>query len=136
MTKRLFQEEMALLEDSDTFVLKGRVERVVGLTAELADFSAPVGAVCRIETAEGEAVEGEVVGFKSNKAVMMPYGNTQGFKAGDWVREIAPIVGGGGGGKPQMAHAGGKQPDKLPEALVAAGEWIKDKLGGRTGKRQ
>jgi len=52
-----------------------------------------------------------------------------GAKAGDWVREIAPIVAGGGGGKPQMAQAGGKQPDKLPEALAQAGDWIAAKLG-------
>ncbi len=51
-------------------------------------------------------------------------------KAGDWVREIAPLVGGGGGGKPQLAQAGGKLPDKLPDALVKAGEWIRAKLGG------
>jgi alanyl-tRNA synthetase len=40
--------------------------------------------------------------------------------AGDWVREIAPIVGGGGGGKPRLAQAGGKQPEKLSEALAGA----------------
>jgi len=55
---------------------------------------------------------------------------SSGVKAGDWVRDIAPIVGGGGGGKPQMAQAGGKDPDKLPEALAQAEEWIKAKLGG------
>jgi alanyl-tRNA synthetase len=52
-----------------------------------------------------------------------------GLKAGDWVREISPIVGGGGGGKPQMAQAGGKDPAKLAEALAAAKEWAKAKLG-------
>ena len=50
------------------------------------------------------------------------------LKAGDWVRQIAPIVGGGGGGKPQMAQAGGKDPAKLGEALQAASEWAKAKL--------
>src|SRR5204862_6109510 len=44
--------------------------------------------------------------------------------AGDVVREIAPIVGGGGGGRPTMARAGGKEPDKLPEALARARELI------------
>ena len=53
----------------------------------------------------------------------------KGLKAGDWVRQIAPLVGGGGGGKPTMAQAGGKEPAKLPEALKAAGEWAKGKLG-------
>jgi alanyl-tRNA synthetase len=44
----------------------------------------------------------------------------KGLKAGDWVRETAKVAGGGGGGRPQMAQAGGKDPAKLPEALRAA----------------
>ncbi len=44
----------------------------------------------------------------------------RGCSAGDWVKQIAPLVGGGGGGKPDMAQAGGKQPEKLPEALQQA----------------
>jgi alanyl-tRNA synthetase len=44
--------------------------------------------------------------------------------AGDIVKEIAPIVGGGGGGRPNMARAGGKDPEKLPEALERARELI------------
>jgi alanyl-tRNA synthetase len=53
----------------------------------------------------------------------------KGLKAGDVVREIAPIVGGGGGGKPQMAQAGGKNPDNIPQALDKAREIITSKLG-------
>ena len=45
-------------------------------------------------------------------------------KAGDIIKEIAPIVGGGGGGRPQMAQAGGKDPAKLPDALEKAKEMI------------
>ena len=52
----------------------------------------------------------------------------QGVKAGDIVKEIAPIVDGGGGGKPQMAQAGGKNPANLAEALKKAAEVIKEKL--------
>src|SRR6185503_9443108 len=39
------------------------------------------------------------------------------LKAGQIVKEIAPIVGGGGGGRPDFAEAGGKQPDKIDEML-------------------
>ena len=42
------------------------------------------------------------------------------MKAGDVVRVAAEIVGGGGGGRDTMAQAGGRHPDKLPEALAAA----------------
>jgi alanyl-tRNA synthetase len=44
----------------------------------------------------------------------------KGLKAGDWIREAAKVAGGGGGGRPQMAQAGGKDPAKLGEALEAA----------------
>ncbi|HET6623650.1 MAG TPA: DHHA1 domain-containing protein, partial [Gaiellaceae bacterium] len=40
--------------------------------------------------------------------------------AADVVRQAAAIVGGGGGGRPTMARAGGKDPEKLPEALAEA----------------
>jgi alanyl-tRNA synthetase len=40
--------------------------------------------------------------------------------ASDVVREAAAIVGGGGGGRPTMARAGGKDPEKLPDALAEA----------------
>ena len=52
----------------------------------------------------------------------------KGLRAGDIVKEIAPIVGGAGGGKPQMAQAGGKKSENLPQALQRAIEFIKQKL--------
>lgn len=45
---------------------------------------------------------------------------TSKVKAGDIIREIAPIVGGRGGGKSDMAEGGGTEPDKLAEAINAA----------------
>ena len=44
----------------------------------------------------------------------------EGFDAVAWVRATAKVVGGGGGGRPDMAQAGGKLPDKIPEALNVA----------------
>jgi alanyl-tRNA synthetase len=54
----------------------------------------------------------------------------KGVKAGDIVKEIAPIVDGGGGGRDQMAQAGGKNPQKINEALAKAAELIKQRLAG------
>jgi alanyl-tRNA synthetase len=54
---------------------------------------------------------------------------TQKIKAGQVVKEIAPIVGGGGGGRPDFAEAGGKQPEKIDEMLAAA-EGVVRKLVG------
>jgi alanyl-tRNA synthetase len=44
---------------------------------------------------------------------------TSRIKAGQIVKEIAPIVGGGGGGRPDFAEAGGKHPEKIDEMLEA-----------------
>jgi len=49
-----------------------------------------------------------------------------GFNAGNILKEIAPIVGGGGGGRPEMAQAGGKNPEKLELALKKALEYIQE----------
>ena len=53
----------------------------------------------------------------------------KGLHAGNWLKEVAPIVGGGGGGRPDMAQAGGKDPAKIDEALARAVEVAKMKLG-------
>ena len=47
-------------------------------------------------------------------------------KAGEWIKNIAPILGGGGGGRPDFAQAGGKDVTKLPEAKSASLEYIKN----------
>lgn len=52
----------------------------------------------------------------------------KGLKAGDWVKHTAPVVGGGGGGRPDMAQAGGKDASKLAEALDAARTFANEKL--------
>lgn len=57
-----------------------------------------------------------------------PAAQAKGIHAGKLVGSIAKIAGGGGGGKPDKAQAGGKDPAKLPDALAAAREWIAQAL--------
>ena len=45
-------------------------------------------------------------------------------KAGDLIKTIAPIVGGGGGGRPNLAQAGGKNPAGIPDALSEVAKWL------------
>jgi len=52
----------------------------------------------------------------------------RGLSAVDLIREIAPIVGGGGGGRPTMARAGGKDPGQLATAIAAAETAIRERL--------
>ncbi|BDQ50348.1 alanine--tRNA ligase [Enterococcus faecalis] len=50
--------------------------------------------------------------------------NGKGLKAGDLIKAIAPKVGGGGGGRPDMAHAGGKNPAGIADALAEVENWL------------
>ena len=54
---------------------------------------------------------------------------TKRVPAGQVIRELAPIIGGRGGGKPDMAEGGGNQPEKLSEALQASYGVIERMLG-------
>ena len=54
----------------------------------------------------------------------------RGAKAGDVVRAAAQVAGGGGGGRDTMAQAGGRDPEKLPDALAAARVAIDKALAG------
>lgn len=49
----------------------------------------------------------------------------QGFHAGNLLKEIAPVVEGGGGGRANIAQAGGKKPQNIPQALAEVEEYIK-----------
>ncbi|MBM7651739.1 alanine--tRNA ligase [Neobacillus cucumis] len=49
----------------------------------------------------------------------------KGYHAGKLIKEVASRCGGGGGGRPDMAQAGGKDPEKLDTALQFVAEWVK-----------
>ncbi len=70
-------------------------------------------------------VLGAAMDDKVNFVVSVPQDLVQkGFHAGKLVKEIAAVCGGGGGGRPDMAQAGGKDASKLGEALVKAEELV------------
>ena len=53
---------------------------------------------------------------------------SKGLNASDWVKHAAKLVDGGGGGRPDMAQAGGKIPGKIPEALEAGKQFMQGAL--------
>ncbi|KRK45403.1 alanine--tRNA ligase [Dellaglioa algida] len=53
-------------------------------------------------------------------------GIKSGLKAGDLIKTIAPFVGGGGGGRPDLAQAGGKNPAGLGDAIKEATNWLEN----------
>ena len=78
---------------------------------------------------EGVVVLASVVGGKvSLLAMVTEQAQKAGAHAGNLIKGMAAIVGGGGGGRPNMAQAGGKNPDKVPEALEAAANILADQI--------
>jgi len=57
-------------------------------------------------------------------AAVTPDKVNEGIKAGDLIKAIAPKVGGGGGGRPDLAQAGGKKPEGIPQALEEVRHWL------------
>ena len=81
---------------------------------------------------QGQAPAAVVLGSRENGNVHLVANFEDGvaklISAGAVIKEIAPIVGGGGGGRPTMARAGGKDPEKLGDALERARELLTDAL--------
>jgi flagellum-specific ATP synthase len=63
----------------------GSVVQTIGLTAAVADFPAPVGALVSIEKQSGEGVEAEVIGFRDKHTLVMPLSNLEGIRRGSRV---------------------------------------------------
>jgi alanyl-tRNA synthetase len=77
----------------------------------------------------GVAVLGGSIGGKAALLAIVSKDLTRRIKAGDLVNRIAAVVGGKGGGRPDMAQAGGPMVDKLGEALAKVPEAVRDLLG-------
>ncbi|RXJ91235.1 alanine--tRNA ligase [Arcobacter sp. CECT 8983] len=65
---------------------------------------------------------------KGEKVMLVAGSKNTNIKAGDWIKAVAPIVGGGGGGRPDFAQAGGKDVSKINEAKEAALNFAKENL--------
>lgn len=85
--------------------------------------------MARDHLTNGVVILGAVTNGKVNFVAMATKeAITKKMHAGNIVKEAAKVAGGGGGGRPDMAQAGGKNPDKLEEALQAAENVIKKQL--------
>lgn len=128
------QGKLGRLEAAD---LAGKAKTVGGVTllaarVNAAGMDALRNVADELKAKLGSAVLalGSVDGDKVNLvAAVTPDLTGRGLHAGKLVKEIAAICGGGGGGKPELAQAGGKDPAKLGEALEAAERLVLAQLG-------
>ncbi len=77
---------LAMLDETATIAVRGRVTRVNGLAVQVAQLPAPIGAAVRVATDGGRAaLRGEVVGFQGDQSTVMLYGSASGVRPGDAV---------------------------------------------------
>jgi len=112
-----------LVQVSDAYVLAARVDvQNVDQLREMADWF-------RDRVKSGVAVLGAI---NNGKPIIVATVTddliARGVKAGDLVREVARVVGGSGGGRPNMAQAGGRDPEKLGEALAIVKSMVETAL--------
>ena len=98
--------------------------KAVAAQVEVADMDEMLSISDRVKQSLGDGAAVVLGAAIDGKALLVanlgPDAMAAGLSAGSIIREVAPIVGGGGGGKDQMARAGGKDPARLPDALEAA----------------
>lgn len=108
---RYFDKEIKIKEIKGVSVL---VQKVEGLSAEelrnLADH-------LKQKIGRGVVILGEPIDGKALLVVSVTKDLATKIAANELIRKIAPLIGGGGGGRPDFAQAGGKNPDGLDQAL-------------------
>lgn len=108
-----------IVEAGGTKLLAARVE------AGSMDMLRTLADELKVKVPDAVLVLGAAMDDKVNFVVAVPQEQVKrGIHAGKLVKEVAAVCGGGGGGRPDMAQAGGKDVSKLEEALKVAEEWI------------
>lgn len=133
--KELENLQTKLAQYESTGILD-QVKEIDGVKALIAQVNVPdidalrnMGDMLRDKLVSGVVVLGAEIEGKVNLLTMATKDLLdKGVHAGNIIREAAKEVGGGGGGRPDMAQAGGKDPSKIKEALEKAFEVIKSQI--------
>lgn len=78
-------EYVSLIRRTDVIRQYGKVSQVVGLTIESTGPNAEIGEICYIYPQRGHPIEAEVVGFREDKVLLMPFGDLAQIRPGSWV---------------------------------------------------
>ncbi|WP_323678774.1 alanine--tRNA ligase [Exiguobacterium indicum] len=131
-TERANESLQAKLANIEAASLKDDVEeingvRVLAKRVDVSDMDALRGMMDELKSSLGSAiiVLGSAQGEKVNLVASVSKDLIdQGYHAGKLIKEVATRCGGGGGGRPDMAQAGGKDASKLEEALSYASQYV------------
>jgi alanyl-tRNA synthetase len=152
--RKRYEEVANEVKNSDALLgvkrLKSEIKELKSLVSSLQNsnkkeikFENIAGVEIAVEIVESGDIKAMIDDFKNQKErvavmllqkrgdkVLMAAGvKGANVKAGEWIKEIAPIVGGGGGGRDDFAQAGGKDASKIEEAKERALVYLKEKIG-------
>ena len=83
----MFRNVIKQIQQAETIAHTGKIENIVGMSIEASGSKAAVGDICRIYSDESAGqVSAEVVGFKNDRLLLMPYSEMNGISAGNFVR--------------------------------------------------
>ena len=83
----VFQQMIRQVAKAEPYSLTGKIENIVGMSIEASGGRAAVGDICRVYNGDsGAQVTAEVVGFKNDHILLMPYSDMTGISAGNFVR--------------------------------------------------
>jgi alanyl-tRNA synthetase len=129
-------ESIAIQDRVETTLIRGAKE-IAGVKLILGDFRGTIDVDRMVQTANeiikrDEATVTLFYGTDGKTArILIMAGKTaveKGVNAGEIVRVVSPMIGGGGGGKPNFAQGGGTKPEKLQEAVAKAEDSIRKHL--------
>ena len=136
--KRKLIKELAAKESAiDITETTGVAQEIDGITLVKRDFQEEIDVNRMVQTANEmtKRTPAMVTLFYGadgkNARILVTVGEAavkKGVNAGEVVQEVAPIIGGGGGGKPNFAQGGGTKPEKLQEAVKVAEEAIRKQI--------
>jgi alanyl-tRNA synthetase len=137
--KRRLIKELAAKESAvGTGKTVGVAQEIDGVTLVKRDFQGEIDVNRMVQTANEMIKRNQATitlfygADGKNARVLVMAGKAaveKGVDAGAVVREVSPLIGGGGGGKPNFAQGGGTQPEKLQGAVKAAEKAIRKQLG-------
>ncbi len=135
LEKELEQLKAKLASAAGSDLASGAIEvggvKVLAAKLEGADPKSLRDTMDQLKNKLGSAVI--VLATVSGKKVSLVAGVTKDLtgkmKAGDLIKMVAEQVGGKGGGRPDMAQAGGNNPESLPDALAQVENWVREKTG-------
>ena len=83
----MFKHIIKQIQQAETIGHTGKIENIVGMSIEASGLKAAVGDICRIYSDDtGGQINAEVVGFRDDRVLLMPYSEMSGISAGNFVR--------------------------------------------------